>query len=102
MCQEDKKEILKCPSSTSHTEHDDYNNIATNVPLFHELNALSIHFDPKRPENGAGIELTLRQNNAKYNQSCRIMFNNTVTKLGCAQKRAMFNKPSEEAEAGPS
>ena len=97
LCQEDRKEILKCPSSTSHTEHDGYNNIATNVPLFHELNALPIHLDPKRLDNGSGIELTLRQNNAKYNQSCRMIFNNT--KLGRAQKRAMSNKPSEEAEA---
>ena len=97
---EDKKDILKRPSSTSHTEHDGYNNIATNVPLFHELNALPIHLDPKRLDNGSGIELTLRQNNAKYHQSCRMMFNNT--KLGRAQKRAMSNKPSEEAEAGHS
>ena len=68
--------------------------------MFHELNALPIHLDPKRLDNGSGIELTLRQINAKYHQSCRMMFNNT--KLGRAQKRAMSNKPSEEAEAGHS
>ena len=96
LCQEDKKEILKCPSSTSHAEHDGYNNIATNVPLFHKLNALPIHLDPKRLDNGSGIEITLRQNNAKYHQSCRMMFNNT--KLGRAptshmkkQKQAQVN-----------
>ena len=100
LCQEDKRESLKCPSSTSHTEHDGYKNIATNVPLFHKLNALPIHLDPKRLHNGSGIEITLRQNNAKYHQSCRMMFNNT--KLGRAQKRAMSHKSSEEAEAGPS
>ena len=99
LCQEDKREILICPSSTSHTEHDGYNNIATNLPMFHELNALPIHLDPKRL-NGSGIEMTLRQNNAKYHRSCRIMFNNT--KLGRAQKRAMSQKPTEETGAGPS
>ena len=84
LCQEDKRESLKWPSSTSHTVHDGYKNIATNVPLFHKLNALPIHLDPKRLDNGSGIEITLRQNNAKYHQSCRMIFNNT--KLGRAQK----------------
>lgn len=100
LCQEDKKESLKCPSVTSHTEHDGYKNIATNVPLFHELNSLPIPLDPKRLDEGSGIEITLRRNNAKYHQSCRMMFNNT--KLGRAQKRAMTHKLPEEAEAGPS
>ena len=65
--------------------------------MFVEINALPIPLEPKRIDDGSGIELTLRQNNAKYHQSCRMMFNN---KLGRAQKRPMSHKPTEEA--GPS
>ena len=98
--QEDKRERAWNAHLALHTEHDGYKYLATNCPLFHKLNVLPIHLDPKRLENGSGIEITLRQNNAKYHQSCRMMFNNT--KLGCAQKRAMSHKSSQEAEAGPS
>ena len=38
-----------------------YKNIATNLPLFHEINALPISMDIKRLDDGSGIENTLRQ-----------------------------------------
>ena len=42
--------------------------------------------DPAKLDEGEGIDQTLRKNNAKYHQSCRLMFNNS--KLKRAQKRA--------------
>jgi len=87
LCQQDKNEELKSPSENpSKRETDGYTNIATNIPLFQELNAMPIALDPARLNDGDGIEVTLRKNNAKYHQSCRLLFNNT--KLSRAEKRA--------------
>ncbi len=86
LCQQDKKEELKSPPSSYRPEQDGYTNIATNVPLFQAMNALPIKLDPARLDEGGGIDQTLRRNNAKYHQSCRLMFNNS--KLKRAQKRA--------------
>ena len=86
LCQQDKKEELKSPPSSYKPEQVGYTNIATNVPLFQAMNALPIKLDPARLDEGGGIDQTLRRNNAKYHQSCRLMFNNS--KLKRAQKRA--------------
>ena len=86
LCQQDTKEELKSPPNSYQPEQDGYTNIATNVPLFKAMNALPIMLDPARLNEGEGIEQTLRKNNAKYHQSCRLMFNNS--KLKRAQKRA--------------
>lgn len=55
-------------------------NFATNIPLFLLLNA---HWDPARC---GGIEETLRQKNALYHESCRLLFKNT--KLSRVEKRS--------------
>ena len=55
--------------------------------------------DIKRLDDGSGIENTLRLNNAKYHNTCRLMFNNS--KLERAQKRRVSQR-SYEPEAGPS
>ena len=71
LCQEDKNENL-IPSLKSYKrEEAGYKNIATNLPLFHEINALPIPMDIKRLDDGSGIENTLRLNNAKYHNTCR-------------------------------
>ena len=38
--------------------------LATNIPPFQELNQLPMIIDPARLDEGGGIEVTLRQNNA--------------------------------------
>lgn len=63
-----------------------YANIARNVPLFYELNALPFLLNPTRLDEGGGIGCTLIKNRAKYHQNCKLLFNNT--KLERAQKRA--------------
>ena len=99
LCQEDKNENL-IPSSKSYKrEEAGYKNIEINLPLFHEINALPIPMDIKRLDDGSGIENTLRLNNAKYHNTCRLMFNNS--KLERAQKRRGSQR-SDEPEAGPS
>ena len=55
--------------------------------------------DIKRLDDGSGIENTLRLNNAKYHNTCRLMFNNS--KLERAQKRRVSQR-SDETESGPS
>lgn len=85
LCQKDKKnEPLTSPPTHHVPEHDGYTMVATNIPLFNEINALSLILDPSRPDEDAGIEAMQRRNEAKYHMSCWL-FNNT--KLDCAKKR---------------
>lgn len=81
LCQTDSSEKLISTKAG-------YFNIAQNIPLFHAINALPIPLNPARLNEGEGIEETLNTNNAKYHNSCRLLFNNT--KLDRVQKR----KPS--------
>ena len=85
LCQQDKKEELKSPPSSYKPEQDGYSNIAANVPLFQAINALPIILDPARLDEEEGIDQTLRKNEARYHQSCHLMFNNS--KQQRAQKR---------------
>lgn len=67
------------------SENDGYPNLARNIPLFYDINALPIKFDPARFDAGCGIEANLREKRAKYHHSCRLLFSNT--KLKRAEKR---------------
>ena len=87
LCQLDKKDELKCPNTNpAKSENDGYTTLARNIPLFHALNALPIKLDPGRLDTGEGIEKTLKDNKAKYHDSCRRLFCNT--KLERAQKKS--------------
>ncbi|VDI59242.1 Hypothetical predicted protein [Mytilus galloprovincialis] len=66
--------------------------LGKNIPLLHELNALPISLDILRLNHGERIEITMKNENAKYHNLCRIKFNNT--KLERAQKRNMPPIPS--------
>ena len=85
LCQKKKNEELKAPRAPQQEYRDGYAMIATNVPLFYAINDMPIVLDPARLNDGGGIEETLRNNQAQYHQSCRLMFNNT--KLERARKR---------------
>ena len=77
ICQNQKMgEQLKSPPARR-VKHDGYSMLATNIPLFKEMNQLPLIFDPSRLDEGSGIEGTLRERKAKYHQSCRLLFNNT-------------------------
>ena len=61
LCQKDRKnEALTSPPTHHVPEHDGYTMLATNVPLFNEINALPLILDPARLDEGGGIEATLR------------------------------------------
>ena len=71
--------------------------IATNVPAFQAINELQIIMDPTHMDEGAGIEETLRKNNAKYHQSCRLMFNNTKLEWARKRKSNMSNTSAQDS-----
>ena len=79
LCQTDKPgEDLKQPiPGHGRPDQDGYLILATNIPPFQELNQLPMIIDPARLDEGGGIEVTLRQNNAQYHQSCCALFKNT-------------------------
>ena len=93
LCQHDKNELLISPPTFYNVASDGYKNIATNFPLFHATNALSINLNPHRRDGGDGIEDALRRNKTKYHQSCRLMFKNT--KLERAVKRVPETKTDD-------
>ena len=94
LCQTEKKgKGLKSPPSGS-IEQDGYSMLATNIPPFKATDQLPIIIDPSRQDEGDGAEETLRRNQAKYHQSCRLLLNNT--KLQRAQKRkASSDSPTD-------
>lgn len=97
ICQQDTKEKLIQPSLFNREQdRAGYGNIARNVPLFYEINALPILLNPTRLDDGDGIESTLTKNRAKYHQSCKLLFNNT--KLERAQKRASSTAADDTEE----
>ena len=99
LCLKDKSESVLPSSKSYKREKAGYKNIATSLPLFHEINALSIPMYIKRLDDGSGIENMLRLNNAKYHNTCKLMFNNS--KLERARKQRGSQR-SDEPEAGPS
>ena len=94
LCQTKKKwEGLKSPPQGS-IEQGGYSMLETNIPLFKAINQLPSIIDPRRLDDGEGVEETLRRNQAKYHQSCWLLFNNT--KLQRAQKRkASSDSPTD-------
>ena len=100
LCQIDKDEDLKSLPTRYETDRDNdgYVMIARNIPLFHAIHQMPIKLDPKRLDQGGGIEETLRKNNAKYHQSCRLSFSNS--KLERARKRSATNI-SDDAHSVP-
>lgn len=89
LCQEEKKnEFLISPLGSFQRTQDyaGYSNIVRNVPLFHAINDMPIAINPSRLDEGDGIEATLIRKQAKYHNSCRLLFNNS--KLERAQNRS--------------
>lgn len=74
-----KNEFLISPLGSFQRTQDyaGYSNIARNVPLFHVINDVPIAINPSRLDEGDGIEATLIGKQAKYHNSCRLMFNNS-------------------------
>lgn len=78
ICQLDKKEDLKSPQTSPVKKGDDgYGTMARNILRFQSLHQLPINIDPARLDEGGGKEETLRQNKARYHETCRLLFNNT-------------------------
>ena len=50
------------------------------IPLLHTANALSLKLDPLKLDDGRGIEAIMRENEALYLASCKLLFNKTKLK----------------------
>jgi hypothetical protein len=48
--------------------------LAKDIPLFNEVNALTIPMDIRRLDDGTGIDATLMGNNVKYHNSSALNF----------------------------
>ena len=85
LCQQNTDKVLQAPVNSYKRASDSYTSIATNLPQFHELNALLIKLDLRRLDEGEGVEKTLRSNNGKYHKSCLLQLSNL--KLERAKKK---------------
>jgi hypothetical protein len=85
ICQEDKHGALKSPPMKIDLAKSGYRTLSKNIPEFAKINEMPNPPDIRRIDEGDGIEAALLKNEAKYHESCRLMFNNT--KLQRAQKR---------------
>lgn len=85
ICQEDKFEALKSPPKKTNLAKSGYKTLSKNIHEFAKINEMPIPLDIRRIDEGDGIEAALIENEAKYHESCRLLFNNT--KLQRAQKR---------------
>ena len=77
-----------CQNGTSEkliTPRCGYKTLSNNIPIFQSISALPLYLNPQRLDDGSGIEQTLIDNNAKYHDSCRLLFKDS--KLAKAQKR---------------
>ncbi|KAG0727809.1 hypothetical protein GWK47_033858 [Chionoecetes opilio] len=93
LCQEDTSEVLHCPAeSTRATQGAGYKTIAELLVGFDRIGCLPTSINLSRLDDGNGIEETLQRHNAKWHDSCRLLYNRT--KLQRAEKR---KKPPEDA-----
>jgi hypothetical protein len=61
-----------------------YRTLSKNISEFAKINEIPIPLDIRRIDEGDRIEAALINNEEKYHESCRLMFNNT--KLQRSQK----------------
>jgi hypothetical protein len=54
-----------------------YRTLSKNISEFAKINEMPIPLDIRRIDEGDGIEAAFNKNEAKYHESCRLMFNNT-------------------------
>ena len=86
LCQAETSEVFHCPSeSRRDTQAAGYKTIADLLAGFSRIGCLPRTINISRIDNGEGIEATLNQHNAKFHDSCRLLYNKT--KLQRAEKR---------------
>ena len=93
LCQEESSEVLRCPAKTKCiTKRSGYKTTTELLVGFERIGCLPSSINLSRLDDGSGIEETLKRYEAKWHDSCRLLYNST--KLKRAEKR---NKSQEEA-----
>ena len=82
LCQKITTEKLACPGNS--TEGAGYKTMAENLVVFDRTGCLPSVLQLSRLDEGHGIEATFRLHQAKWHDSCRLMYK---TKLKRAEKR---------------
>ena len=90
LCQKKNKEKLRYVSNIKpHLIHH-LDELSNNIYQFYSLGALPIPLNPKRLDDGDGIVTTLKNNNACYHISCKLLFSRQ--KLQRAQDKSVSKK----------
>ena len=77
ICLEDKHEARKSPPMKIDLAKIRIQNLVKKYFGFAKINEMPIPLDIRRIDEGNGIEAALIKNEAKYHESCKLMFNNT-------------------------
>ena len=92
ICQTPKGEVLKCPGSSIRSEDGaGYKTLAENLLGFKKIGCLPLSM--VRWVNDENVEQNLRSHNAKWHDSCRLLYNKT--KLKRAMKRVAVCMPED-------
>jgi hypothetical protein len=76
ICQVKTNEPLQCPANSKRSDvGSGYKSSADNIKSFQDLGEIPQKLDPKKIDDGSGIENSLIRNKASWHKSCRNKFN---------------------------
>ena len=99
LCQEESSEVLRCPAqSKCITQGSGYKTITELLVGFERIGCLPSSINLSRLDDGSGIEETLKRYEAKWHDSCRLLYNST--KLKRAEKRKKSQEEANDDDTG--
>ena len=97
LCQQVTQEALQCPARSSKAPiGSGYTSLAQHLLQFNAHGHMPMDIDIERLDEGDGLEITMRRNQACWHKSCRLKVNQT--KLDHLAKRKEEEKIAEERE----
>ena len=94
ICQKDVSEVLRCPAESKRaTQGSGYKTLSELLLGFQRIGCFPRSINLSRLDDGNGIAETLQQHMAKWNNSCRLLYNRTELKR--VEKRK--NSPEDAA-----
>ena len=99
LCQEESLEVLRCPAkSKCITQESGYKTITELLVGFGRNDCLPPSINLSRLDDGSGIAETLKRYEAKWHDSCRLLYNST--KLKRAEKRKKSQEEANDDDTG--
>ena len=96
---EESSEVLRCPAkSKCITQGSGYKTTNELLVGFERIGCLPLSVNVSRLNDGSGLEETLKRNEAKWNDSCRLLYNSA--KLKRTEKRKKSQEEANDDDTG--